>query len=110
MTPPFEIDSALLAKWFGGRAGLWSFEPTHSTARLHVRLPVRAEILELVCVGCIRISGPVHWQGSNLEVTTEYDPSEHASLRVLRDRKAGFEVRCLSLGGIERSINDLTAD
>jgi hypothetical protein len=89
----------VLEKWQGAQAQFWSY--TASLANLEIRLfsEQRPGDFRVVCSPCVSISGPVYWEGCELELTTD---SSDDSLFLLQDREAGVRVCCRQLHTIEK--------
>lgn len=79
--------------WQGARARLWSYSPTLSKISLLLHSEKLGD-LEVVCVGVVSITCPVHLASAHLEVVSDWDETAHTQVNVLRDRDGTLEIRC----------------
>lgn len=76
----------LLGRWRGGRARLWSYSVSHNSLAVRVE---RAGVLGNLHVHCSAesISGPVAWDGADIEIV----PAPGGGV-LIQDRAAGVRI------------------
>ena len=90
---------ALLTKWRGAYAQLWSYSPSHAQLTIRVEPSERRANLHIVCASSERICGPTSWDNSHFEFDRVVESGE--TIIKLRDASVGFEVSCSGLSLME---------
>lgn len=86
----------VLAKYCGGNAQLWAFHVSHKKMLLCLSRDETEEAAFILGVGCQHISGPFSWEDVDILIT--FCPASEGEGEVrIADRKAGFELRCVSV-------------
>jgi len=83
-----------LEAWVGANASIYKYDTAHRKLRLILTLD--GEQIQVICVGCTRISGPFSWEKSHLLVSPRIS-AENASVSdsvILSDTLAGFSLEC----------------
>jgi len=82
-----------LSRWNGADGELWKLTVSHRALSILLRQESREGNLLIACIGPERISGPVHWKGSVLEIGLCEASGNHPAFRVT-DLACGLEVIC----------------
>jgi len=82
-----------LSRWEGADAELLELTISHRSLTILLRQASRDGNLLIACIGPERISGPVHWKGSALEIGLHQPSEKYPSYRIT-DPTCGLEVIC----------------
>jgi hypothetical protein len=88
---------AVVKRWSGAGAELWSYCTSHSKLILRLRASDR-KVLYLVMEDVLAIWGPVAWPNSELTISRDVAAKEW----IVRDVRAGFCVPCGLVNATEK--------
>src|SRR4051812_45672422 len=89
-----DIENAnlVLAEYKGSIADISLFSISHRRLAIRITKADTAEVLHLLALGCLHISGPFSWQNAQLQVSHSSEVDEPFGGYVITDTKAGFEL------------------
>lgn len=82
-----------LSSWWGGRAKLWDYSPTHSTLVVRVEKRGVRGNMHIVCGGCTFIEGPFVWENSHIEICG-HGSNPDSGITEVRDSGGRFLLLC----------------
>jgi hypothetical protein len=100
----------LLDSWNGSKAIFFEFRISLGFLRMALTSETKAGCLDIQCLDTEYICGKTRWDDCELEVQQANDETEYGIPinYVIRDKKAGLEIRCGSLTVEELAdFNDL---
>jgi len=83
-----------LKRWNGNAARLWHFQAPHCLMTLRIEKPFEEGNLHIRCGDPEFVHGPVFWNNCDIDVEVFTDESGEVFKYIVRDEKAGFELRC----------------
>src|SRR5207253_2434528 len=83
--------NAALAEWQGEQAQFWSYSAAPATLEIRLFSTRRPGNIHVVCMPCVSITGPLHWEPCALTVAA--DTSEE-DLLIVQDQTAAVRVLC----------------
>jgi hypothetical protein len=86
----------LVNRWLGGTAKLWSYSVSLRSLVIRIEAEGRRGNLHIGCGDVSHITGPTKWDNAHIEIE-----SADKDTWIVRDRRAGFEVRAGTVGAAE---------